>query len=78
MSREPPVPPDNQSPYPITELPHGHAAPPLDAAPAERSGPARTLLVGSAIAAAGIAAIGGLTALLLRRGKAASKAKRKR
>jgi hypothetical protein len=68
MTHEPPVPPDNQSPYPIAEPPHEHPAPlPPTVEPAESAGPSRVLLVGGAIAAAGLAAIGGLTALLLRR-----------
>lgn len=81
MSHEPPVPPDNQSPYPIAEPPHDHAAPLPDPEPAEPAGPPRTLLVGGAIAAAGLAAIGGLTAFLLRRrggkSKPAAKSRRK-
>ena len=82
MTHEPPVPPDNQSPYPIAEPPHVHHAPPPAPEPEEEpSGPPR-MLIGGAVAAAGLAAIGGLAAFLLRRGrsrpKAASKAKRKR
>ncbi|HEX7692993.1 MAG TPA: hypothetical protein VF409_00785 [Sphingomonas sp.] len=86
MTHEPPVPPDNQSPYPIAQPPHEHhAAPPaLESEPVSEhsSGPPRMLLIGGAIAAAGVAAIGGLAAFLLRRGKlrskTAPKAKRKR
>lgn len=83
MTHEPPVPPDNQSPYPIAEPPHEHHAPPPAPEPAEeKSGPPRMVLVGGAIAAAGVAAIGGLAAFLLRRGKSRAKtaprAKRKR
>ena len=82
MTHEPPVPPDNQSPYPIAEPPHEHHAPPSVPEPNEPAGPPRKLLVGGAIAAAGLAAIGGLAAFLLRRGKsrakAAPRAKRKR
>ena len=66
MSHEPPVPPDNQSPYPIEEPPHEHPAP-LPPVAKPESGPPRTLLIGGAIAAAGVAAIGGLAAFLLRR-----------
>lgn len=82
MTHEPPVPPDNQSPYPIAEPPHEHRAPPPAPEPEEgQSGPPRVLLVGGAVAA-GVAAIGGLAAFLLRRGKSRSKAapkpKRKR
>jgi len=84
MTYEPPVPPDNQSPYPIAEPPHEHHAPPPapEPEPEAPSGPPRMLLVGGAIAAAGVAVIGGLAAFLLRRGKSrpksAPKAKRKR
>jgi hypothetical protein len=82
MTHEPPVPPDNQSPYPIIEPAHEHRTPPPALRPEEASGPPRKLLVGGAIAAAGVAAIGGLAAFLLRRGKSRSKAgskpKRKR
>jgi hypothetical protein len=78
MTHEPPVPPDNQSPYPIAEPSHEHHAPPPAPEPEEPSSPSRKLLVGGAIAAAGVAAIGGLAAFLLRRGKSRSKAKRKR
>lgn len=82
MTHEPPVPPDNQSPYPIAEPPHEHHAPlPAPEPEEEQSGPARMLLVGGAVAA-GVAAIGGLAAFLLRRGRsrsrAAPKPKRKR
>jgi hypothetical protein len=81
MSHEPPVPPDSQSPYPIAEPTHEHHEPPPAPEPEERSGPPRMLLVGGAVAA-GVAAIGGLTAFLLRSGKsgpkAAAKAKWKR
>jgi hypothetical protein len=82
MTHEPPVPPDNQSPYPIAEPPHAHHAPPPAPEHGEEpSGPPRMLLVGGAVAA-GVAAIGGLTAFLLRRGrsgtKVAARAKRKR
>jgi hypothetical protein len=74
MTHEPPVPPDNQSPYPIAEPPHEHhATPPAPEPEEEQSGRARTLLVGGAVAA-GVAAIGGLTAFLLRRGKSRPKA----
>ena len=73
MTQEPPVPPDNQSPYPIAEPPHEHHAPPPAPEPEEeQSGPPRILLVGGAVAA-GVAAIGGLTAFLLRRGKSRPK-----
>ena len=81
MSHEPPVPPENRSPYPIAEPPHEHHAPPPAPESEEQSGPSRKLLVGGAVAAAGLAAIGGLTAFLLRRGKSrpkAAKAKHKR
>ncbi|MGN6817732.1 MAG: hypothetical protein ACTHJR_03575 [Sphingomonas sp.] len=68
MTHEPPVPPDNQSPYPIAEPPHEHPAPLPPVIPsAERADPPRALLIGGAIAAAGLAAIGGLAAVLLRR-----------
>jgi hypothetical protein len=82
MTHEPPVPPDNQSPYPIAEPPHVHHAPPPAPEPEEeQSGPPRMLLVGGVVAA-GVAAIGGLTAFLLRRGKprpkAAPKSRRRR
>lgn len=73
MTHEPPVPPDNQSPYPIAEPPHEHHAPsPAPEPEEEQSGRARMLLVGGAVAA-GVAAIGGLTAFLLRRGKSRPK-----
>ena len=65
MSHEPPVPPDNQSPYPIAEPPHEHPAP-LPPVAKPESSPPRPLLIGGVIAA-GVAAIGGLAALLLRR-----------
>jgi len=82
MTHEPPVPPDNQSPYPIAEPPHEHHEPLPAPEPEEPSSPPRKLLVGGAIAAVGVAAIGGLAAFLLRRGKSRSKAaprpKRKR
>ena len=82
MTHEPPVPPDNQSPYPIAEPPHEHHEPlPAPEPEEEQSGPARMLLLGGAVAA-GVAAIGGLAAFLLRRGKsrfkAAPRPKRKR
>jgi hypothetical protein len=78
MTHEPPVPPDNQSPYPIAEPPHvHHAPPPAPESEEEPSGPPRMLLVGGAVAA-GIAAVGGLTAFLLRRDKPRSKAAKSR
>ena len=77
MTHEPPVPPDNQSPYPIAEPPHEHHAPPAPEPEEEPSGPPRMLLVGGAVAA-GVAAIGGLTAFLLRRGRSGTKAAKSR
>ncbi|MDB5682262.1 MAG: hypothetical protein JWO16_2067 [Sphingomonas bacterium] len=67
MSHEPPVPPDNQSPYPIAEPPHEHPAPlpPV----AEKTGPPKALLIGGAIAAVGATALAGLAAMLLGRRK---------
>jgi hypothetical protein len=71
MTHEPPVPPDNQSPYPIAEPPHEHhpepPEPEADAEVEDSAGSPRILLIGGAIATAGLAAIGGLTAILLRR-----------
>jgi hypothetical protein len=82
MTHEPPVPPDNQSPYPIAEPPHEHHGSPPALEPEDPSGPPSKLLVGGAVAAAGLAVIGGLAAFLLRRGKsrpkAGPRAKRKR
>jgi hypothetical protein len=65
MSHEPPVPPDNQSPYPIAEPPHEQPdpLPPV----AEKEGPSKALVIGGAIAAVGTAALAGLAAFLLRR-----------
>ena len=53
MTHEPPVPPDNQSPYPIAEPPHEHHEPLPAPEPEEPSSPPRKLLVGGAIAAVG-------------------------
>lgn len=65
MSHEPPVPPDNQSPYPIAEPPHEHPAP-LPPVVAKETA-SKALLIGGAIAAVGTAALAGLAAVLLRR-----------
>gem|GEM_PF-1439119 len=72
MSHEPPVPPNNQSPYPIAEPPHDDPAPlpPV----AAREGSSKALLIGGAIAAVG-AATAGIAAVLLRRGKPDAKPK---
>ena len=63
MSHEPPVPPDNQSPYPIAEPLHEHPLPPVTA----RKDASKALLIGGAIAAVGTAALAGFAAVLLRR-----------
>jgi hypothetical protein len=65
MSHEPPVPPDNQSPYPIAEPPHEHPAP-LPPVVESETGPPRALLIGG-VAAAGLAVVGGIAAFLFRR-----------
>jgi len=65
MSHEPPVPPDNQSPYPIEEPPHEHRVP-LPPVIESDSGPPRALVI-SGVVAAGLAVVGGLAAFLFRR-----------
>ena len=66
MSKQPPVPAENQSPFPIEEPPHDHAADnetvkavkEMAAAKARRSAPsARQLGIGAAVVGIGSAAI---------------------
>ena len=75
MSHESPVPPGNQSPYPIDELPHAHPAllPPV----VEKQRQPRALLIGGAIATVGVAALGGLGAFLLGRRNKPGRGRRK-
>lgn len=82
MTHSPPVPPANQSPYPIAEPPHPHPPePPVTAvaknAPADELRVSPGLIIGAVTAIAAVAA--GVTALLLhRREKPAAKPRRPR
>lgn len=63
MTHSPPVPPGNQSPYPLNEPPHAHAGPPPSAQIAKTPEPRSSDSDGVKLGAGAIGAIVGIGAM---------------